>query len=279
MTGYKQPPESGRFKKGQSGNPKGRPKRASARLSQSARVVLEAAGRPITIREGGETRQSINLEALIYAEYKTALGGSAHAQRNALQRHHTAEIERRAQIDGEIEWGEELIAGLRGLREMAAAQGKDTSMPYPHPDDVIIDPERGIRFVGPTNAEEDTRLKWALRVRDVLFAQDAFDQRCWCGADDDDADTRPGTAGVLAWLINDGAPKRYRLSEFDVILMSLGYDRMTKRAFAKYLYQAWKSLGLNIPRGTLFMSVGKGKHVLAAVFGLANVKVPATADL
>ena len=73
--------------------------------------------------------------------------------------------------------------------------------------------------------------------------------------------------------MNQGAPKRYRLAEIDVIMMSMRHDRMTKRAFAKYLYQAWKSLGLDIPRGATFMSIGKGKRMLATVFGMATGKV------
>jgi len=151
-------------------------------------------------------------------------------------------------------------------------------MPYPHPDDIVIDSERGVRIVGPMDAEENAKLQWALKARDVLFAQDAFDHRCWIGAEDDDPDTRPGTAAVFAWLMNGAAPKRYRLAEMDVIMMSLRHDRITKRAFANYLYQAWKSLGLNFPRGTVFMSIGKGKHLLTTVFAMANAKIPMEAN-
>ncbi len=221
----------------------------------------------MTVRENGVACEITVVQGIELAQQKSALGGSSLAQKHFLDRHRAAEIERRAELDAEIEWGEDFVAGLRWLREMAAAQGKETSMPYPHPDDVIIDPERGIRFVGPIDAEGNARLQWALRARDVLFAQDAFDRRCWNGPErDDDPNARPGTAAVLAWLMNDGAPKRYRLSELDVIMMGMRHDRMTKRAFAKYLYQSWKGLGLNIPRGSIFMPLGKGKYMLETLF-------------
>ncbi|RYE08269.1 MAG: hypothetical protein EOP22_14495 [Hyphomicrobiales bacterium] len=222
----------------------------------------------MTVRENGVTREISVVQGIELAQQKSALGGSSLAQKHFLDRHRAAEIERRAELEAEIEWGQSLIDDLIWMREVSAARGVETPMPYPHPDDIVIDQERGVRFVGPTSAEEDARLKWALRARDVLLAQDAFDCRCWNAKDDDGTDTRPGTAAVLAWLINAGVPKRYRLSEIDVIMMTFDYDRMTKRAFAKYLCQAWKGLGLAIPRGTSFVSIGKGARLLETVFGM-----------
>lgn len=56
--GYRKPPESTRFKPGQSGNPKGRPKGARNRpQTQAARIIdlmREATERQVTILEGGK---------------------------------------------------------------------------------------------------------------------------------------------------------------------------------------------------------------------------------
>lgn len=51
--GYARPPESHRFKPGQSGNPKGRPKGTSDLLTH----VTEELKRKVTISEGGRTRK------------------------------------------------------------------------------------------------------------------------------------------------------------------------------------------------------------------------------
>ena len=197
MTGYAQPPKGNRFRKGQSGNPNGRPKGSGTKLTASAKATLAACAKMMTVRENGVAREISVVEGIELAQQKSALGGSSLAQKHFLDRHHAAELERRAELEADIEWGEELVARLRWLREVAIAQGKQTSMPYPHPDDVVIDPERGVRFIGPMDAEQDANLQWALKARDVLFAQDVFDHRCWNGAEDDDPDTRPGTGAVL----------------------------------------------------------------------------------
>jgi len=58
--GYKKPPKHGRFKKGQSGNPGGRPRRPKreepeAYVERMKALVLEEAYRLIDIHEGGKT--------------------------------------------------------------------------------------------------------------------------------------------------------------------------------------------------------------------------------
>ena len=278
MTGYKQPPKDTRFKKGQSGNPNGRPKRIGEGLTQTAKATLAAGQRKATIREGGETRQATSIEAVMLAQYKTALGGSAHAQRDILNRHEAAEIERRAEIDADNERWEGIVTWLRSTRAEAEAKGEEPPMRYPHPDDVVIDPERGVTFIGPADAESDAQLQHHLEIRDVLFAQDAYDHRVWVDTDDS-PDSRPGTAAVMAHIMNDAVPKRYRKSDIDIIMKNMSYDRMTQREFAKYLYQSWKRLGFDMARGTVFAPIGRGTKMLRILFAMINGEIPIEPDV
>lgn len=73
--GYGNPPKASQFKKGQSGNPKGRPK-AKKSVPQLIEAALFA---PVTVREGGRTRRIPTLEALLKRLRKDALEGDTKA--------------------------------------------------------------------------------------------------------------------------------------------------------------------------------------------------------
>src|SRR5205085_3084803 len=75
QVGYCSPPESTRFKPGQSGNPKGRPK-GSRNLATDLAAEL---GEQITVRESGRARRISKQRALIKSLMVTALGGDVRA--------------------------------------------------------------------------------------------------------------------------------------------------------------------------------------------------------
>jgi hypothetical protein len=74
--GYGKPPVHTQFKKGQSGNPRGR--RKGQRNVHT--VVDEALSQRITIREGNRTRSVTKLDAIVVTMVNAALKGDAKAQ-------------------------------------------------------------------------------------------------------------------------------------------------------------------------------------------------------
>lgn len=92
--GYGKPPPSGRFVKGRSGNPRGRPKTTLAksrppnpRFDQSSRDrFLAEADRPVSIRDGDKLEKIPMVDAITRAQSLAALKGSSHAQKNFLER-------------------------------------------------------------------------------------------------------------------------------------------------------------------------------------------------
>lgn len=73
--GYKKPPKDSQFKKGKSGNPKGRVK-GSRNL---ATIVEDIAGEQIAVRENGRTRKMSKLEIVIKKLVSDALQGNPKA--------------------------------------------------------------------------------------------------------------------------------------------------------------------------------------------------------
>ena len=89
--GYKRPPPASRFKKGQSGNPKGRPSGAPT----TSELFAREAGRLITIKSGDKLRQIPKREALVRRLIDMALQGDLAAARLALPHIFGAEAEAR----------------------------------------------------------------------------------------------------------------------------------------------------------------------------------------
>ncbi|MHA7819621.1 MAG: DUF5681 domain-containing protein [Erythrobacter sp.] len=79
QSGYGQPPKATRFKKGKSGNPRGRPKNRHREIPYDA--VL---GQMVTIREDGRTRRVTAAEAFLLQLTQKGLAGDSAAARASL---------------------------------------------------------------------------------------------------------------------------------------------------------------------------------------------------
>ena len=74
--GYRRPPKDRQFKKGESGNPTGRPKRKPKPGRSLLGALLEELGRPMTIEENGNKYEITTKEALVKQALKELLAGN-----------------------------------------------------------------------------------------------------------------------------------------------------------------------------------------------------------
>jgi hypothetical protein len=274
--GYKTPPQETRFKKGQSGNPKGRPKRADGALRPSPEttaLTIREAERKVTIREGAETRLVSAIEAAMLAQFKAAAGGNAYAQKHLIERYLRAKAEKQREIDEEVAFWEFYVAFYREAIAEASRKGEPPPSPLPHPDDVVIDPDKGVRFIGPFDEESAARLEENLKFRDACLMQDALDRRSAAAGGNEKLSDKQTFALLGAKAMNQSVPLRFRLSDSEMIMKLLRYEHTPMRTLLKDVRAAWHALGVKPRRGKTLPPLAEVLPVFEAVMdGFAAIQ-------
>jgi hypothetical protein len=93
--GYGKPPVHSRFRKGQSGNPGGRPRGITA--GRAIALALKEAYRPVNVREGNEIITLPAIQAVLRSQVALAAKGNGPAQRDVIAAVQTIEREIEAQ--------------------------------------------------------------------------------------------------------------------------------------------------------------------------------------
>jgi len=156
--GYGKPPKNTRFKPGQSGNPRGRPKGIPNRplpIERLKSIVRREAYRKIKVKDGDRQVTMTMADAVIRSVVLAAAKGNARSQKHMTEMLILVESEDNtrnvtyveAMIDYKLE-GEKII-------ERAKRANVDPPEMLPHPDHVVVDLSNDrVYIVGPINKEE-----------------------------------------------------------------------------------------------------------------------------
>jgi Family of unknown function (DUF5681) len=174
---YRKPPVANQFKKGASGNPKGRPRKKAVPgfgalgggiADRFGAMALDEATRPVTVREGDEVSEIPAMQALIRTMFRAAAQGDTRAGRQLLEVTARAESERTRvamkALEHAIQWKQK----YGPIFEQREREGLDPPDIYPHPDDVIINETGEVRYDGPISKEHAAARKAVREEADEL---------------------------------------------------------------------------------------------------------------
>lgn len=221
--GYGRPPAEHRFKKGQSGNPRGRPKKPKVPKTHSLEfssqpaneLLMQEAYRLVTIKDGDRPITVPLIQAVFRAMGVSAVKGNRFAQRNIADLVQNVESEDRKLRADYLQTMMEYKTTWEERIEGAKLRGVCPPEPLPHPDDIIIDLIEGRAFVcGPSTKEE--KALWDEQIDKRKEAQKILTEAVAEHGTARNPDKRAALLEVqlLAQkrfdIINDNLPPRYR---------------------------------------------------------------------
>jgi len=180
--GYGKPPAHTRWAKGQSGNPRGRPRNAdkepfAANVHPVRDMILEELARPVEVKEGGRTIELETLRAIVRSINLGAIKGNRFQQKLALEIASDAEQARKTETEELIVSVEAYKATWGPIFDLAARSGSHEPSQLPHPDHVEIDPTTlDLVITGPLTWSEKRGwdyLKFQLRETEKLILEKA----------------------------------------------------------------------------------------------------------
>lgn len=159
--GYKKPPAEHRFKKGESGNPAGRPRKAKTKFgghpmdSWYQKAWLDEASKVVTVTiNGRRVRRRMGQLALERA-FADAAAGKPTALRIVTQKLGEAERVLRERCEQDIETLGLLHRRAKIELEMRLAAGEIDPVVLPHPDDFVFNNKTGtVEILGPTDLDQ-----------------------------------------------------------------------------------------------------------------------------
>lgn len=257
--GYGRPPSWTRFKPGQSGNPKGRPKKPTAPSqvigsdeSPSDAILRAELAKKRRYKEGGEIKFATTSELLTRSTAETALKGNPLAQRELDRQRRELEKRdqerRRHEEKASAEQFERMVQ-YRDYQTRAYAGATSEQLASfelgPHPDDILLDHSKKIYKVrGPIGPDDLPQYEYYAAERDVFYLRAVVRWRT-CRM----AELKNICMDELIWYLwEELLPQRWRYSEESFASRDFWIRTMPMRKLRKHLRTAEDDAAVLRPR-------------------------------
>jgi hypothetical protein len=127
QVGYRKPPPHAQFRKGQSGNPGGRPRRTASERAKE--LVLREAYRAVTVKEGGRALALPAIQAILRSQIALAAKGNVQAQRAVLAAIYTIEQENVEAAERSLRAERAALAAIQTIEQQNVEAALDAGNP------------------------------------------------------------------------------------------------------------------------------------------------------
>lgn len=183
QVGYGKPPQHSQFKKGQSGNPLGRPRKNKTKPSRGPihsgplELVQEHLTRKITAKDGSGTHQVPAHLASVRMIEQGAAEGSVQLRKYFYTITRQAELEQQARMAEDRAFWIDYIQRHAEISRLLRKADPLLAEWLPAPEDLTMQPGLLAQYRGAITTGEAQNLEHLRRLRDALIAQVALDIR------------------------------------------------------------------------------------------------------
>jgi hypothetical protein len=243
-------------RKAASPRPRSRERQAVQGSAPSNLLPLEStyhriANEKVSTRQGDKVSEMTALEAVVRSQMKSAIGGNPRSQDSFIRAAGKAEAREAAKVAKNHELWNAYCEIVRDEIAEAKRLGLPAPTRLPHPDDVVIEDGKPVRFIGPVNEEERKSFEELVRWRDHMILWNELDERVRKLRSKPTPMEQMSAAYFLLMTIQDALPLRMRLDNIELMLRQHRVHCMSMRVLLKTLHAGWRALGRPRKRGTL----------------------------